>query len=174
MPEVLGRVVTDLGSPRGPDALHRVRVESAWVERGVTIEVELPRNLTCAACDGGGCDTCERSGAITVRGRQDPVDLVEVALPAGQMDVPFVIRIPEHGGLPPAGSDLPRGHLLLRVEPSTESDPTVALAVRSARVVKASVPPPAPLTQRKRWPPWLAAAIVVGLALLVWALTHPR
>jgi hypothetical protein len=91
------------------------------------VEFELPRHLTCAACEGGGCDPCERSGAVTLRGRGDPIELVELSLPKGDRDEPFVIRLPERGGMPPAGSDLPRGHLLLRVEPCEESQASPTL-----------------------------------------------
>ena len=69
---------------------------------GEVVELELPRNLACAACGGGGCDTCGRSGAIT-------------------------LRIPELGGLPEPGSELPRGVLLLTVVPSPEPDPNIKL-----------------------------------------------
>src|SRR5215813_3571804 len=118
MAGVLGRVVSaDLGRPRGPDANHRIRVPHAWLKRGAVVELELPRHLVCAACDGGGCDTCERSGAVTLRERGEPADLVEVTLPGEHTDT-FVIRLPERGGLPPHGSGLPRGNLLLKVEPS--------------------------------------------------------
>jgi len=128
MGKVLGRVITgEHGAPRAPDACHRVRVPRGWLTEGATIEVVLPRNLTCARCEGGGCDACDRSGAITVRGRADPPDLVPVNLPAGERNTPFVIRIPDHGGLPAEGSTLARGHLLLRVEPSSQVDPSVRL-----------------------------------------------
>jgi hypothetical protein len=128
MAEVLGRVVPgDLERPRGPDANHRVRVPRTWLERGAVVELELPRNLVCAVCDGGGCDACERSGAVTLRGRGEPADLLQVTLPGAHAE-PFVIRLPERGGLPPLGSGLPRGHLLLRVEPSAQADANVSLA----------------------------------------------
>ena len=128
MGKVLGRVITgEHGAPRGPDACHRIRVPRGWLTEGATIEVVLPRNLTCARCDGGGCDACDRSGAITVRGRDDPPDLVPVNLPAGERNTPFLIRVPEYGGLPAEGTTMTRGLLLLRVEPSSHVDPGVRL-----------------------------------------------
>jgi hypothetical protein len=134
MAEVLGRVLaSDLLSPRGPDAFHRVRVPGAWLERGATIELELPRYLGCAACEGGGCDICHRSGAVTLRGRDEPSDVVEVSLPEGARDQAFVIRIPERGGLAPADSLLPRGHLLLRVEPSGADEAPAFVTLRGPR-----------------------------------------
>jgi hypothetical protein len=105
-------------------------VPRAWLKQGVLVELDLPRHLVCAACDGGGCDTCDRSGGVTLRDRGAPADVLELALPRAPNEEAFVIRLPERGGLAPAGSGLPRGHLLLRVEPSTEADASVALASR--------------------------------------------
>src|SRR3954469_13530807 len=139
MAEVLGRVVAgDLERPRGPDANHRVRVPRTWLERGAVVELELPRNLSCAACDGGGCDVCERSGAITLRQRDELPELLQVTLPARSSQADgasrsVVIRIPEQGGLPPAAAEaLPRGLLLLRVEAAEVADAGVSRVVPPA------------------------------------------
>lgn len=173
MAEVLGRVVTsDLECPRGPDASHRIRVPKSWLEQGATVELELPRHLTCAACDGGGCDVCERSGAVTLRGRGEPSDLVEVSLPATMVKDVFVIRIPEYGGLPATGSGLPRGHLLLRIEASADGDASVSLAIRARPVELAR----AAASERPVQRGWQKRAAVVGLvalatALLIWLLS---
>ncbi len=178
MPEVLAKVTTrTLNVPRGPDVLHRIRVPGAWLESGEVVEFELPRNLTCAACDGGGCDACERAGAITLRGRQELPEILTVTLPMRKPDADseargVMIRIPEQGGLPPEhGEVLPRGLLLLRVEPAEVADPGVS------RVL----PPAPPLSQRvlhslripesPRGQAWLLAVVVVivllgGLAIL--------
>jgi hypothetical protein len=168
MAEVLGRVVPgDLERPRGPDANHRIRVPRAWLERGAVVELELPRNLVCAACDGGGCDVCERSGAVTLRERGEPADLVEVTLP-GEQSEPFVIRLPERGGLAPVGSGLPRGHLLLRVEPSAEADASVSLAVSvpSLAAARRALSERPALSRRARWVVFTLAACV--LLLVIW------
>jgi hypothetical protein len=137
---------------------------------GALVEIELPRNLTCATCEGGGCDACERSGALTVRGRGEPIGLLVVTLPSGTPEAAVMIRIPEYGGLPPEGSALPRGHLLLRVEPAAKPDPSVSLA--PDRVMEAKVRTPvAPAPSVERRPVWLVAgALLIGVALLVWAL----
>lgn len=133
LPEVLARVTSRaVEGPRGPDVLHRVRVRREWLNHGEVVELELPRNLACAGCGGGGCDACGRSGAITLRRRNEPAEVVEVTLPARPGDeLPdsrgLTLRIPEQGGLPEPGSDLPRGLLLLTVVPSPESDPSVKL-----------------------------------------------
>ncbi len=131
--EVLARVKSRaVEGPRGPDVLHRVKVRREWLAVGEVVEFELPRNLACASCGGGGCDACGRSGAITLRQRDEPAEVVEVTLPARSADeLPdsrgITLRIPELGGLPPPDSELPRGVLLLTVVPSPEPDPNIKL-----------------------------------------------
>src|SRR5688572_13362029 len=80
--EVLGRVTSrSLQIPRGPDVIHRIRIRREWLEAGALIEVEVPRNLRCAGCEGGGCDKCDRAGAVTLRGRAEPPEIIQVTLP---------------------------------------------------------------------------------------------
>ncbi|HEY4157351.1 MAG TPA: hypothetical protein VGM29_04610 [Polyangiaceae bacterium] len=179
MPAVLGKVTTRaIDVPRGPDVVHRVRVARDWFAAGRALELELPRNLTCAACEGGGCDLCERSGAFTLRGRGEPAELLHVTLPEADPDAPpdsphsVTIRIPEQGGLPAPGADLPRGVLLLRVVAAEESDASVRLVPLEVPVV---VPPerraatirPLLASERRVWL-WLviAAGVVLGLLAL--------
>lgn len=172
MPEVLARVTPrTLDVPRGPDVVHRIRVPRAWLESGEVVEFEVPRNLACATCDGGGCDSCERSGAITLRGRNELPEILSVSLPARKPEPNgeprgVVIRIPEQGGLPPEdGAALPRGLLLLRVEPAEVADPGVS------RVL----PPEPPISEREAvsgtilkpgsTQAWLLTAVVVVVIL---------
>ena len=178
MSEVLGRVTTRTDVPRGPDVVHRIRVPRAWLEAGAVVELELPRNLACATCDGGGCDVCERAGAVALRGRRELPELVRVTLPSRNREAvaaapSVVIRIPEQGGLPAEGSALPRGLLLLRVELSDAPDPGVCLVrARSsipaalARVVhslRASKPTP---KQARSIATVAAMVLILALALL--------
>jgi hypothetical protein len=179
MGQVLGRVTGGgLNVPRGPDVSHRVKVPSTWLDEGLLIEVELPRHLRCAACDGGGCDTCERSGALTVRGRGEPAEIVEVRLPqrgpeSATDSRPITIRIPELGGLPAEGEDLPRGHLLLGVIAAAEADPSVRLLEPAPAPVLAPVSVPGPVVQRaptgrpSRTLLW-ALIVLFWIALLAW------
>ncbi|HYJ08820.1 MAG TPA: hypothetical protein VEX18_07415 [Polyangiaceae bacterium] len=187
MPEVLARVTSRaVEGPRGPDVLHRVRVRRAWLTVGEVVELELPRNLACAGCGGGGCDTCGRSGAITLRRRNEPAEVVEITLPARPDDeLPdsrgLTLRIPEQGGLPEPGSDLPRGLLLLTVVPSSESDRSVKLlrGVPSKRPPASIVEsddttslapnapsPPAPGLSRPVT--MVLVAVVLWILLLIW------
>lgn len=140
MTKVLGKVATGAQAiPRGPDVKHRIRVLADWLETGRVIDVELPRNLACAACDGGGCDACDRSGAITLRGRDDSPEVVQVTVPAMAADGSgaqrgVVLRIPFAGGLPRAEESLlPRGILLLTLVAANEPDPGVSAAKQSVR-----------------------------------------
>jgi hypothetical protein len=178
VPRVLGRVITgEITLPRGPDALHRIRVPKSWLEQGSVIELELPRNLTCRSCEGGGCDVCERSGAVTLRDRGAPPDLVEVTLPARPQGDSFVIRIPERGGLARADSGLPRGLLLLRVEPSEGSDPSssVSKVVPDIPLARRALDEPAVEAPARPW--WvfsLAVAIGLALGLALWLYLRSR
>lgn len=163
---VLGRVTGSMDGPRGPDALHKISVEAGWLEEGATIEFELPRNLACAGCDGGGCSLCGYSGAVSVRGRKEPGEVVQVTLPraaqpagappsSGKRGV--VIRLPEHGGLPEDLS-LPRGHLMLSVKVG-EPSPGVSLVETEAPAAQpenegveaATARPPMPLWLKLLW-----------------------
>ena len=160
--------------------LHRVKVRREWLVVGEVVEVELPRNLACAGCGGGGCDACGRSGAITLRQRDEPAEVVEVTLPARPGDdLPdsrgITLRIPELGGLPPLDSELPRGVLLLTVIPSPEPDPNIKLlrGVPSKR-------PPASIVDSDEVPTQLAeppagrgrsvALVIVVVVVVLWIL----
>jgi hypothetical protein len=173
--KVLGRI-TVADRPRGPDVELRIAVPGPWLESGATLEVELPRNLACAACKGGGCDACERSGAVSVRGRQDPIELVEVTFPAQSPESQpasgpasarlLVVRVPDRGGLPPKGSELPRGHLFLAIAAAPEPSAGVARLEQSReleREIAKSVPPP--ILSRRR-----ALGVAIGIAVVLVAL----
>jgi hypothetical protein len=183
LPEVLARVTSRaLEGPRGPDVLHRVKVRREWLLVGEVIELELPRNVTCAGCGGGGCDACGRSGAITLRSRHEPAEVVEVTLPRRSADeVPdsrgITLRIPEQGGLPDEGSELPRGVLLLTVVPSDAADASVrplrgvpskkppAAVVESGQMAPDIVPSP---SARRRAMVIVVVAVVLWIVLLLW------
>jgi hypothetical protein len=128
----LGRVTTgSLDLPRGPDVAHRVRVPSSWLDEGATIELELPRNLACASCNGGGCDACQRAGAVTLRAREDPAEVLAVTLPRRGDSAELaaagrgvMLRIPERGGVSQREGSV-RGLLMLTVITAERADPGV-------------------------------------------------
>lgn len=156
---------------RGPDVKHRVQVLTAWVEREATVELELPRHLACARCDGGGCDACGGSGAITLRGRKDPAELITVTLPRAASDGRgTVVRIPELGG-PASEAGGPRGNLLLAVVAGAVADERVRLLSSEepeAELELAVVPParPRPSIVLPVAVAAIAALLVIGWLLL--------
>jgi hypothetical protein len=159
-------------------------VPEDWILTGATLEIELPRNLACASCGGGGCDRCDRSGAVSLRGRTDPAELVEVTLQPGSVsdDVPssrtrrIVVRIPERGGHAPAavGAPLPRGNLLLSVRagppPPRGVKRLAGPSIHPDAGADASAGAPgAPLAaERRHFWLWPLVAGVVAIALLAW------
>lgn len=181
LPEVLARVTSRAAAgPRGPDVLHRVKVPREWLTTGEVIELVLPRNLACAACGGGGCDTCGRSGAVTLRTRDEPAEIVEVSLPARPPEqIPdsrgITLRIPEQGGLPEHGSELPRGLLLLTVVPSDAPDENVRLlrgvaSKRPARSAEDSDELSKAFLAREDKRPTPLVLVIVVVAVAAWVL----
>lgn len=150
---------------RGPDVLHRISVPPDWLLGGVTIEVELPRHVGCARCEGGGCDVCQRSGALTLRGRDEPPERITVTLPSASSESDIVLRIPEAGGFPPPDQLYGRGLLLLRVSRG---------GAASAGVQRASVaqgPRPVSPEERRQLVQrslWVAVGLSVLFVLMLW------
>jgi len=175
--KVLARVVAPMDRPRGPDAQLEVTVPDSFIAEGATLEIDVPRNLACASCAGGGCDACQRAGAVSVRARKDPPESVEVTLPKKALagngaSTPraVVLRIPERGGIAPADTGLPRGNLLLTIRAGEPLSDGVL------RLPGPSMPPP-PVTpqlvrvegevsERAR-AVWLFVAAVLA-ALIAW------
>jgi hypothetical protein len=63
-PAVLGSV---LGSVRLDDdslrvARLKIDLRDSWLVSGGTLFIDLPRRLSCAACEGGGCSRCKNAG----------------------------------------------------------------------------------------------------------------
>jgi len=166
-------------------------VEQDWLERGSLIEIEVPRNLRCAGCQGGGCDLCDRSGAVTLRGRNEPPEMIQVPLPkrsGGTLHESgsFTIRIPEQGGLPRSSAEV-RGFLLLTVVRSETADAGVRLLdsprpVSVPAIIPAAVPAPRqravepaqpesgvrPVQRRRAAVPIAIVLIVLWVAFLVY------
>lgn len=115
---VLARVTNDLDEPRGPDVLHTVEVPAEWLGEGASVELKVPRFLSCARCEGGGCDLCGRKGAFEAAAAAGSSEVV-ITLPRQAGSTPSAVRL----RLPAAGArdlnhpDLPPGHLLLTVIP---------------------------------------------------------
>ncbi len=182
MAKVLGKVTGELDIPRGPDGVHRITVAREWLSRGATVEFELPRNITCARCEGGGCDVCERSGAVSTRPRKEEPESIQITLPETHTDDgppsssqrSVVVRIPDRGGMPESDSDLPRGNLLVSVRFGTVEE-------ANAEHVSLSIPPPPvaapiePAAAPEEAPPipWmLVLALVALLAIISWFMSQ--
>ena len=125
MDHVLGRVTASREAISGPDALLDIVVDRQWLKEAKTIEIDLPRHLCCAACQGAGCDICDQSGAITLRARMEIAEVLRVTLPRQELDSAestdsqraLTLKIPGYGGLPSSSSSaVPRGRLLLRIK----------------------------------------------------------
>ena len=152
---VLGKVTRELPEDRGPDVIHRICVPPDWLERGERIVVKLPRLLSCARCEGGGCDRCERRGAVTLRESDEPAEL-SVRLAAGPQAQ--LLRLPDQGGKGAAEAQ-PRGCLMLQVESGEMSE--------GVRREADSTPQ---LAAGFRRGPWLGAVAALVILLLLWLL----
>lgn len=163
VPVPLAKVFDDdeLTGPRGPDGRHEIVVTEDWMLGRAWIEIPLPRLLSCASCDGGGCDGCERSGAVATRPRKTPPEVIEVQLPGA---APVVLRLPRYGGLAP-DENTARGLLLLAIRLGPEPSEGLRL-VDLPPAPQPLAPPPAP--PRPLVLLWVAAAVMV--ALLIWLL----
>ena len=62
----LGRVIDpdELERAEGPVGRLTIDVLEDWLAEGAEVEVVVPSLVSCARCDGGGCDQCGRSGAF--------------------------------------------------------------------------------------------------------------
>jgi hypothetical protein len=156
----------ELLGPRGPDGKLTIEVPSAWLADERWIELDLPRTLVCARCDGGGCDGCGRSGAVDTRGRKELGEIVEVKLPASERGA--VLRLPKRGGLPLSAEDaLDRGLLLLTVVPGNDVSRFVRareeeeLAIPEEKLGEIATSTPKPLAL----PPWWLVGVAVALVL---------
>jgi hypothetical protein len=131
----------------GPRGCVRITVPIGWAVEGATVRVPIPRRITCARCDGGGCDGCERSGAHK---RPDAKALdVELELPAGSEDG-VALRLAH-----PFGERGPVDQLLVEVRVSDEASGGVTR-------VPSLVPPPA-----RRATAGITAVLVVALMALI-------
>lgn len=68
--ESLGPVIDTDAIARADGTLGVLKVDviEEWLVDGVTLELVVSRLLTCGRCDGGGCDGCNKSGAIRISG----------------------------------------------------------------------------------------------------------
>jgi hypothetical protein len=110
----LGRVLdpSALDACPGPRARLRIAVPAAWLAEGAELAVAAPARLSCARCDGGGCDACSRSGALAAPADAEArvVHVTLPSLPADEEPREIALRIPR-----PFGADHEVAQLLLEV-----------------------------------------------------------
>ncbi|WP_437731575.1 hypothetical protein [Sorangium sp. So ce1335] len=116
----LGQLVDreDLDASDGPRGRLSIAVPAAWTRGGADIEIAVPARVSCARCDGGGCDGCARSGA-----HRAPAELAARTLR---------LRLPADlaGGatfrlVRPFGEHAPLDQLLVDVRADSEASPGV-------------------------------------------------
>lgn len=150
----LGKVA----DPASLDACERARaylcvdVPAGWIAGGADLEITSPARLGCARCDGGGCDGCDRSGAL--RAPADPASRVIRASipPTPGAPAGIALRIPD-----PFGEASPIGQIRLEIHAAAAPSPSV----------RRLAPPPAPA----RSPPLITPATVAILVAIAAALT---
>lgn len=121
--------------------------------------MRVPGRLACARCDGGGCESCNRSGAFKV---PSGVDSVEVVLAPGEG--PVRLRLER-----PFGDDAGIDQLLVDLLPIEAPVADGSLVIRRPEplpvVAKRSAPSPATTVT-------LVGALVGFLLLVVLSLTQ--
>jgi hypothetical protein len=81
-PKPLARVADPAALDRatGPQAKLELQVPASWIVDGCALEVAVPKLINCARCDGGGCDSCGRRGALRAPAEQQR-RTIQVSLP---------------------------------------------------------------------------------------------
>ncbi|WP_438015258.1 hypothetical protein WMF18_30845 [Sorangium sp. So ce315] len=116
----LGQLVDreDLDASGGPRGRLSIAVPAAWTRGGADIEFAVPARVSCARCDGGGCDGCARSGA-----HRAPAELaartLRLRLPA-DLTGGATFRL-----VRPFGEHAPLDQLLVEVRADSEASPGV-------------------------------------------------
>jgi hypothetical protein len=153
-PTPLARLVDRdaLDASTGGRAHLRIDVPSAWLEEGAEVELTAPSRLPCAACAGGGCDACARSGAF--RTPEDPGERVlHARLPLLRAPgAALALRIVQ-----PFGPASVIEHLVLELRAGRSPSAGVKrLALPRAVPPRGAVLP---------WPTFAAAAVVLAAVL---------
>ncbi|HHH29354.1 MAG TPA: hypothetical protein ENK57_13555 [Polyangiaceae bacterium] len=159
MAEQLAKVVDKeaLDSSEGAQGRLKITVPAAWLADGAELSVAAPKLVSCARCDGGGCDSCGRSGALS--GPREPeLRNLRLALPSSDRAVVLRLVKPfEQGEI---------DQLLVQVKTGEEPSKGVS------RVGPAVVPPVDPVVVPLAAAPWgkvalVAAAIAAVIAALM-------
>jgi hypothetical protein len=150
----LGRVLDPraLDECAGPRARIRIDVPASWLAEGAILHITAPSRLTCARCDGGGCDACDRSGAL--RSPADPEGRLVTATLSGADHDGVLVRVPR-----PFGADHGIQQLLVEIRVAAVSSSFVTRVAQPSSP-DAAVHAPARL-------PWPAVALAVAAAIVL-------
>lgn len=153
----LGRVIdpraaAEKSGRRGRLAL---TVPDGWED--AEIEIRVPHRLRCELCDGGGCDSCGKSGAIAVE-VDDEARRVLMRVPSG-LDRGALVRLVD-----PFGPGVDLGVLILELRVGSAASPHVRRVVPS---LPAPVPPRGPASQLRAM---VFLAVCLAICLLAIAL----
>jgi hypothetical protein len=150
----LGQVVDRgvLDASTGSRGRVRLAIPERWARDGGDIELTVPVRVTCARCDGGGCDGCERSGA-----HRTPAE------PAGRT---LRLRLPRDPGctvtlrlVRPFGDQAPLDQLLVEID--------VSAGDASPGITRIEPPPAPPLARPARLRAPLVVALLVAAAAVI-------
>lgn len=158
MAQALGRVVDSsaLDACAEPRGRHAIEIPVAWV--GAEILVEIPARISCARCDGGGCDGCNRRGGHRIEGDEQDRS-VRVKLPHA-MDGTVVLRLVRPFG--DEDASIAQLHLEARVG-SEASTGVILCALARSDVSAPHAPMAATLAPSRRVGLVVAAAFVLGI-----------
>jgi len=155
----LARVTSpeELDRATGPQAKLELVVPEEWLAEGCGLKVTAPKLLCCARCDGGGCDSCGRGGALRAPETRAQRS-VQLRLP-GDHTTAVQLRLVD----PFDDSEIEQ--LLVRVRPG----PTPTRGVTRIEPALQLAPPPAGWWIK---PALRVALVVLALVALVVALTY--
>jgi hypothetical protein len=92
-----------------------IAVPRTWLSEGAVVSVKPPRLLRCGRCDGGGCDLCDRSGALRTPTDAKPIELTLPQREQGSIQMRLVDPFGD-GSIP---------LLLIRIDGSDRPGPNV-------------------------------------------------
>jgi hypothetical protein len=134
--------VNELGRVLDPNELDRadgqrgrltIDVLTEWLVAGDTVELVAPARIVCARCEGGGCDACERSGALRLNG-DVTARTIRLTLPpttSSRVLVRLLRPLGDDAGLEQLSVEVRAsstpGASCRRVEPATSRGPSLTL-----------------------------------------------
>jgi hypothetical protein len=160
----LGQVVDpeELDRSAGPRGRMRVEVPAALLAAGGEIEITVPARVACARCDGGGCDGCERSGALRA---PEPAEerRVRLTLPAQEPGAAAPARV-ELRLVRPLGDACLIEQLLVEVAAGDETSAGLVVVTPAGALVERAA-------GRRPSRVALVVAVAVAILLVIAALT---